>query len=176
LTDRDERIRLDAMNAALRLPRALAILPMPDVFTKTKRSEVMSRIKGRGKKETELVLARLFRTEGITGWRRHSALVGRPDFSFRVRRVVVFVDGCSRHMCPKHFNMPANIQAFWNRKLTANQARDRLFTRTLRFAGWRVIRIWEHELRKPSKALVRIRAALGGQKLGRPNFSPSYPQ
>lgn len=134
---------------------------MPDVFTTAKRSEVMSRIKGRGNKETELVLARLFRAEGITGWRRHDALVGRPDFTFRARRVVVFVDGCFWHMCPTHFNMPANNRAFWNKKLTANQARDRLVTRTLRSAGWRVVRIWEHELRKPARVLVRIRTALG---------------
>ncbi len=44
---------------------------MPDVFTKAKRSEVMSRIRGRGNKETELALMRVFRRMGITGWRRH---------------------------------------------------------------------------------------------------------
>ena len=135
---------------------------MPDVFTTAKRSEVMSRIKGRGNKETELVLVRLFRAEGITGWRRHAALVGRPDFTFRAQRVVVFVDGCFWHMCPKHFHMPANNRAFWKKKLTANQARDRLVTKTLRTAGWRVVRIWEHDLRKPARVLVRLRAALGG--------------
>ena len=57
--------------------------------------------------------------------------------------------------------MPANNRAFWEKKLTANQERDRLVTKTLRAAGWRVIRIWEHELRKPARVLVRIRAALG---------------
>ncbi len=58
--------------------------------------------------------------------------------------------------------MPANNRAFWNKKLTANQARDRLVTRKLRSTGWRVIRIWEHDLRKPARVLVRIRAALVG--------------
>lgn len=87
-------------SAALRLQKPSVSSPMPDVFTTAKRSEVMSRIKGRGNKETELVLVRLFRAEGITGWRRHAALVGRPDFAFRAERVVVFVDGCFWHMCP----------------------------------------------------------------------------
>jgi len=44
---------------------------MPDVFTKAKRSEVMSRIRSRGNKDTELALIRVFRAQGITGWRRH---------------------------------------------------------------------------------------------------------
>lgn len=133
---------------------------MPDVFTKEKRSAVMSRIRGRGNKDTELALARLFRAQGITGWRRHTALVGRPDFAFRRQRVVVFVDGCFWHGCPKHSNMPANNRAFWMKKLTGNQARDRIVSRTLRKEGWRVVRIWEHELWKPLRALAKVRRAL----------------
>ena len=133
---------------------------MPDVFTKAKRSEVMSRIRGRGNKDTEVVLARLFRAERITGWRRHTALVGRPDFTFRQQRVAVFVDGCFWHGCAKHSNMAVNNRAFWMKKLTGNQTRDRLVTRTLRKGGWRVVRVWEHELRKPTNVLARIRKAL----------------
>lgn len=133
---------------------------MPDVFTKAKRSEVMSRIRGRGNKETEIALARLFRADGITGWRRHTALIGKPDFAFCHQRVAVFVDGCFWHACPKHSNMPANNRAFWMKKLSGNQARDRLVTRTLRREGWRVVRVWEHELRKPARVLARIRRVL----------------
>ncbi len=133
---------------------------MPDVFNKAKRSQVMSRIRGRGNKETEVALAKLLRAHGITGWRRHTMLTGRPDFTFRKLRVVVFVDGCFWHGCPKHANMPANNRAFWRKKLTGNAARDRLVTRTLRQQGWRVVRVWEHELRKPDRVLARIRAAL----------------
>ena len=133
---------------------------MPDVFTKAKRSEVMSRIRGRGNKETEIALARIFRAEGITGWRRHTALIGNPDFAFRRQRVAIFVDGCFWHGCPKHSNMPANNRAFWKKKLAGNQARDRLVSRTLRRNGWRVVRIWEHELRKPARVLARVRKAL----------------
>jgi DNA mismatch endonuclease (patch repair protein) len=136
---------------------------MPDVFTKAKRSQVMSRIRGRGNKDTELALARLLRAAGITGWRRHVPLIGKPDFTFRKQRVVIFVDGCFWHACPRHSNMPANNRAFWQKKLTGNQTRDRLVARTLRKNGWRVVRIWEHDLRKPHRALVRIRKALGGK-------------
>ncbi len=135
---------------------------MPDVFTKAKRSQVMSRIRGRGNKETELALAKLLRAACITGWRRHTSLLGRPDFTFRKERVVIFVDGCFWHGCPNHSNVPANNRAFWSKKLSANKARDRLVTRTLRQIGWRVLRIWEHELgrKNVTRLLQRISRAL----------------
>src|SRR5437868_7863247 len=124
---------------------------MPDVFTKEKRSEVMSRIRGRGNKETEIALARIFRRNKITGWRRHQSVFGKPDFIFPKLRVAVLVDGCFWHCCPEHSNMPANNRAFWRRKLEGNKVRDRLVTLTLRSRGWRVLRIWEHELARRSE-------------------------
>ncbi len=133
---------------------------MPDVFTKAKRSEVMSRIRGRGNKATELRLMAIFREFGINGWRRHQPVFGKPDFVFRQQRVAIFVDGCFWHGCPKHATIPATRRVFWLAKFARNKARDRLVTRTLRRNGWRVVRIWEHELRKPVRVLTRIRRAL----------------
>jgi len=78
--------------------------------------------------------------------------------------VAVFVDGCFWHVCPKHGNVPANNRAFWKRKLTANGVRDVLVSRTLRRQGWRVVRIWEHDLRKPDRVLRRIQTALARLK------------
>lgn len=133
---------------------------MPDVFTKAKRSHVMSRIRGRGNKETELALMKLFRRHRIAGWRRNRAVFGKPDFVFHALKIAVFVDGCFWHGCPQHSNIPANNRAFWMKKFAANQARDRLVNRTLRKAGWRVVRIWEHDLAKRGEACVRrIQAA-----------------
>ena len=133
---------------------------MTDVFTKRKRSEVMSRIRGRGNKETEVALANLLRNHHISGWRRHAAVFGRPDFSFPRSKVAIFVDGCFWHGCPAHSNMPVNNRAFWERKLAANKARDRKVNRTLRTKGWRVVRLWEHDLRKPELCVRRILRAL----------------
>jgi DNA mismatch endonuclease (patch repair protein) len=134
---------------------------MPDVFTKAKRSEVMSRIRGRGNKATEIALARLLRLNKITGWRRHLPIFGKPDFTFRRHRLVVFVDGCFWHGCPKHSKTPSNNRAFWSRKLSTNKTRDRLVTRTLRKSGWRVLRIWEHDLTaSPMVCIRRIRQSL----------------
>ena len=135
---------------------------MTDVFTKSKRSEVMSRIRGRGNKNTEVALAKLLRANGITGWRRHQPVFGKPDFIFREVRLAVFVDGCFWHGCPRHASIPKSNGAFWRRKLAANKARDRLVTRTLRARGWHVLRIWEHELARKNEARLmrRVRDAL----------------
>ena len=55
---------------------------MSDIFTKKKRSEVMARVRSSGNKDTEVALARWFRREGITGWRRKQRVFGKPDFVF----------------------------------------------------------------------------------------------
>jgi DNA mismatch endonuclease (patch repair protein) len=129
---------------------------MPDVFTKAKRSQVMSCIRGRGNKGTELALAKLLRLHGLTGWRRHRPLFGKPDFVFRAAKVALFVDGCFWHSCARHSTTPANNCAFWLKKLARNKIRDTLVNRTLRAQGWRVLRIWEHDLsRKRHAACIR---------------------
>ena len=119
---------------------------MPDVFTKAKRSEVMSRIRGRGNTDTELALLRIFRKHHISGWRRNQKVFGKPDFLFRRNRLAVFVDGCFWHGCPKHCKIPAGNRVFWKKKFAANKARDHCVNRELRKLGWRVVRIWEHDL------------------------------
>lgn len=163
---------------------------MPDVFTKAKRSDVMSRIRSRGNRATELALVRVFRAHGITGWRRHQRIrfnaqrstsnaersklgVGRWKFSFSVRpdfvfpklRLAVFVDGCFWHACPLHGTKPKGNAAFWRRKFVANRARDRRVNRALRKASWRVLRIWEHTLRWATMKCGGWKAERGMERL-----------
>ena len=130
---------------------------MADVFTKRKRSEVMSRVRGRGNKATELVMVALLRRQGITGWRRHVRLFGNPDFVFPKRRLALFVDGCFWHGCPKHATKPASNRAFWRKKFARNRIRDRLVARTLKQRGWRVLRVWQHELARKNEARLMRR-------------------
>jgi DNA mismatch endonuclease (patch repair protein) len=134
-----------------------------DVFSKKKRSEVMSRILGKGNKDTEVALAKLFRANGITGWRRHYPIVGKPDFAFPKQRLAVFVDGCFWHGCPMHATRPKGNSAFWATKLSSNKARDRKVNRELRAKGWRVLRIWEHDLTKlrQESTVRRVMRVLG---------------
>jgi DNA mismatch endonuclease (patch repair protein) len=127
-----------------------------DVFTKQKRSQVMAAVRSKGNKETEMKLAALLRASGITGWRRHQLLPGRPDFVFRRERVVLFVDGCFWHGCSKHCRMPATNRDYWDQKIARNVARDRSTARTLKRLGWRVVRIWGHSLPRPRAILKQL--------------------
>lgn len=136
---------------------------MADVFSKKKRSEVMSRIRGRGNKATELALCGLLRDSGISGWRRHLKLPGTPDVSFVRERTAVFVDGCFWHGCRpcSKGRMPVNNAGYWRDKIEANRRRDRKANRALRKKGWKVIRLWEHTVeREPQQAVGRICRAL----------------
>lgn len=136
-------------------PAGALTFPMADVFTKAKRSEIMSRIRPSGNSSTELRLARLLRTARVTGWRRHQRVPGNPDFLFRKQRLAVFVDGCFWHKCPKCYREPKTQTAFWVEKIVRNQERDRRSNLLLKKAGWTVIRIWECELKKNANRCVK---------------------
>ena len=120
------------------------------------RSEVMSRIRGRGNEKTEVLLARLMRAEGLRGWRRHLPIPGRPDFSFRRQKVAVFVDGCFWHGCPRCFRLPKQNRAFWKAKIEGNRKRDQLVNGRLRRLRWKVLRIRECHLKDRKKVIKKI--------------------
>ena len=134
---------------------------MADIFSKKKRSDIMSRVKGRGNAATELRLIRIFREYKIRGWRRHLAVFGNPDFVFPKLRLVIFVDGCFWHSCPLHGSLPETNRLFWKRKLEHNKARDRLVNRSLKAAGWKILRFWQHELHDHERVVKRFNAVSG---------------
>ena len=70
---------------------------MADIFTHEKRSEIMSQVRSKGNKSTELKLISYFKQYGIKGWRRNYSVKGRPDFIFPDKKIAVFVDGCFWH-------------------------------------------------------------------------------
>lgn len=137
-----------------------------DVFTTKKRSEVMAAVRSKGNHSTELVLAGALRRHGVAGWRRHLEIglrpgKTRPDFVFPKPKVAVFVDGCFWHCCPVHGTKPASRTDFWLPKLEQNRRRDRRVSAALRRQGWRVLRVWEHSVRRDVDACVsRIRKSV----------------
>jgi len=124
----------------------------------------MSAIRSKGNKATELKLASILRAAGITGWRRHPPLPGSPDFAFRKARIAVFVDGCFWHGCRWHCRMPKSRVEYWKPKIVRNTQRDLVVRRTLGSLGWRVLRIWEHSLRKPERVVARLHVMLGSSR------------
>jgi DNA mismatch endonuclease (patch repair protein) len=75
-----------------------------DFLTKSQRSRLMSAIHGHGNKDTEIALAKLFRRNKITCWRRNQKIFGKPYFIFPKIRLALFVDGCFWHVCAKARN------------------------------------------------------------------------
>lgn len=69
----------------------------------------------------------------------------RADILFTKHRLAIYVDGCFWHRCPLHASVPRSNSAWWEEKLAANMSRDRRVDTELRAAGWRVLRVWEHE-------------------------------
>jgi DNA mismatch endonuclease (patch repair protein) len=133
---------------------------MADIWTRQKRSEVMGLIRSRGNRRTEMRLIEAFRSEGIKGWRRHLPLPGKPDFAFRAERLLVFVDGCFWHGCARCYRRPASNRTYWDAKVIRNKTRDREVTRELKKRGWRVLRVWEHDLKAMPRLIRRVRKAL----------------
>jgi DNA mismatch endonuclease (patch repair protein) len=152
-----------------------------DLLTAQQRSRLMARVGPRGNRSTEGALANAFRRAGITGWRRHvrvrvdgdrpctqgaSAVRVKsrytyPDFVFPRYRIVVYVDGCFWHACPRHRTAPTHNSEFWSAKLASNKARDARVNAALRRAGWTVIRIWEHSVKaQPATCARRVHRAI----------------
>ena len=119
----------------------------------------MAAIRGRGNQTTELRLAAALRFFGLSGWRRHLPLPGKPDFAWRSEKVAVFVDGCFWHGHEGCYKAPRHNAEFWEAKVEGNRRRDRRADRRLRALGWKVIRIWECRVGNPG-TLSRIRRAL----------------
>ena len=135
-----------------------------DVFTKRKRSEIMSHIRA---KNTGLERDFLKKLSALSHkaefrYRKHySGLDGKPDIAFPARKVAVFIDGCFWHGCPSHSRVPFSNVAYWKNKLKRNQARDKEVNKSLRKEGWVVVRIWEHQIKKrPDWAINKIMQAL----------------
>ncbi|MBX2979406.1 MAG: DNA mismatch endonuclease Vsr [Flavobacteriales bacterium] len=114
------------------------------MFSKLQHSALLSRVHGHGDKANE---SKLYRTHGMKRWRQHQPLFGRQDVIIPRSKLAVFVDGCFWHGCPKHATQPKGNRRFWAEKLEANKSRDRKVNRELRAKGWRVLRIWEHDLK-----------------------------
>lgn len=127
---------------------------MSDIFPKEKRSAVMKAVKSRNTKTTEIKMMEIFKELHIIGWRRTYPLVGKPDFVFPKKRIVIFVDGCFWHGHHCRNITPRNNAEFWDAKREYNKSHDELVTQTLENKNWTVIRIWECELKKKNREIL----------------------
>lgn len=116
---------------------------MVDHVSKDVRSKIMSLVRSKGNRTTEVVLGRLLWAVGLRGYRKQWPVDGRPDFAWPDLQIAVFVDGCFWHGCTRCKYLPRSHKKFWRDKIENNQRRDRRVSRRLRRAGWCVIRVRE---------------------------------
>ncbi|MFI0908939.1 very short patch repair endonuclease [Streptomyces abikoensis] len=105
----------------------------------------------------ELALRKLLYRRGLryrVDARPISEIRRRADVVFPGARVAVFVDGCFWHGCPEHYRPSTRNAEFWRDKIEGNRIRDIETTKTLRSAGWAVIRVWEHEAPESAAELI----------------------
>ncbi|MEA4804672.1 MULTISPECIES: very short patch repair endonuclease [Acetobacterium] len=133
---------------------------MSDVYDKATRSAVMSKVRSKGNKSTELRLIEVFHQYGITGWRRNYTVKGHPDFVFMERRIAVFVDGCFWHGHDCRNTRPKENEDFWTAKRERNIIHDREVTAKFEQRGWTVVRIWECELKKKNHPQLLVKLNL----------------
>ncbi len=136
---------------------------MADRITAAQRSALMAKIRGRDTRP-EMAVRSLLHGAGFR-FRLHAKdLPGRPDLVLPKHRAVVFVHGCFWHRharCRDGRSMPASNRSYWVPKFERNLARDRRVKQALRRRGWRVITVWECQIkRNPDDVLRRVAAKL----------------
>ena len=131
-----------------------------DTFDPETRSRIMAKVRSKNTGLEERFIS-ILRAAKIKSFARHAdELLGKPDVVFRKSNVAVFIDSCFWHGCPDHLRRPSSNTTYWQSKIDRNVKRDRRTRSALRRQGWSVIRIWEHEMRKPANAIRRITRAL----------------
>jgi DNA mismatch endonuclease (patch repair protein) len=120
-----------------------------DILTRHERSRRMRAVRSKGNHSTEWKFRLALVRRGIRDWKMHPrCMPGVPDFFFAKPKVVIFIDGCFWHGCPRcRRPMPRRNGKYWANKLSGNVQRGRSINRKLRHIGFKVVRVWEHDLR-----------------------------
>ncbi len=134
---------------------------MSDIFERAKRSEIMSRIRGRDTKP-ELVVRRIAHRLGFRFRLHRKDLPGSPDIVFPRYRAIIMVHGCfwHRHSGCKYAYTPKTRVQFWRNKFEGNVVRDRRNELALSERGWRTMVIWECESKDHQAVAERIESFL----------------
>ncbi len=130
---------------------------MSDTFSKKKRSQIMSKVRSRntGIESNFKKLIKGFK------FRYQPKIFGKPDFALRKLKIAIFIDSCFWHKCSKHFRKPTANAYYWTRKINRNVERAKEVNNFLKKQGWKVLRFWEHEIKKsPERCIKKVKTSL----------------
>lgn len=120
---------------------------MPDKFSKEVRSQIMASIKQKNTK-IEILVFRELRKRGIYFQKHHKKIIGTPDVALPRKKIAIFIDGDFWHGFRYPIWKNRLSSKYWRKKIERNRERDKQTFLTLRKQGWKVLRVWEHELSK----------------------------
>ncbi len=132
---------------------------MVDNLKPADRQKTMRAVKGKGTKPERQLFSMLAGMQ-IRGWKKNvEDIVGKPDVVFVDKQIAIFVDGCFWHGCPHcQRKLPETNREYWIRKIDRNIRRGKTNNQELIDDGWKIIRIWEHEIVSPrQRATIRER-------------------
>lgn len=127
---------------------------MTDTVDPRTRSKIMRKIRAKDTKLEKLVRSEMW-ARGYRYRKNLGGLPGKPDMVFSTMKTVVFIDSCFWHGCPKHLRMPQSNVDYWNNKIKRNKERDDATNREYKNSGWRVVRIWEHDVKTSLETTIR---------------------
>ena len=129
---------------------------MPDIFTKAKRSQIMSRIRSKNTK-IEVKLRKALWMNGLKGFRIHYKLPGKPDIVFSTKKIAIFTDSSFFHGYNWAVLGKIPPKDYWQAKIRKNMLRDKGYNKLLKESGWKVLRFWDFEINRDlDKCIKRI--------------------
>jgi len=134
---------------------------MTDIFSKEKRSWIMSRVWSQDT-TLEIKVRSLVHRMGYRFRLHRKDLPGKPDLAFISRKKAIFVHGCfwHGHNCPRGGRIPKSNIQYWNDKIKRNIERDKQNYIALESLGWKILLIWECELKDPDQIKSKMESFL----------------
>jgi DNA mismatch endonuclease (patch repair protein) len=118
---------------------------MADIFSKKKRSEIMSKVRSKDSKIEVEFRKKLWKL-GFRYRKNSTRYFGKPDIVLPKYKTVIFIDSCFWHGCKKHGSMPQTRKKFWEAKIERNKQRDKEVNKYYKKSDWKIFRIWEHDI------------------------------
>ncbi len=131
-----------------------------DNLTKEQRRKNMQHIRSKDTEPERKIMQELKRRK-IYFAEYVNEIIGKPDMVFRRKRVVVFIDSDFWHGHPARCIMPKSNRKYWKKKIARNRERDQEVSSSLKRNGWKIIRIWEYDVKHNfNRAIQRIITAI----------------
>lgn len=129
---------------------------MADIFSKKKRSDIMSKVRSEDSK-IEIKFRKKLWEAGFRYRKNSTKYFGKPDVVLLKYKTVIFIDSCFWHGCKIHGSMPQTRKMFWKRKIERNKERDTEVNKYYKKLCWKIFRFWEHEIFKNyDKAVKKV--------------------